>query len=73
MLEIGPCSSRTLILDEAWLYCITLEHDGHRDWRLPTLQEMNSHQMRNYSGWTNLYRPILRIQMLVYPVRDKND
>jgi len=70
MLEIGPCSSHTLIQDEAWLYCITLEHDGHRDWRLPTWPEMNSHQMRNYSGWTGPYRTNLRIQMLVYPVRD---
>jgi hypothetical protein len=70
MLEIGPCSPHKLILDEAWLYCITLEHNGHRDWRLPTWHEMNSHQMRNYSGWTNPYRPTLRFQMLVYPVRD---
>ena len=71
MLEIGPCSSHTLILDEAWLYCITLEYDGHRDWRLPTWQEMNSHQMRNCRGWTNPYYLSSSLsQMLVYPVRD---
>jgi hypothetical protein len=25
--------------EEAWLYCLTCNHDGHYDWRLPTVDE----------------------------------
>jgi hypothetical protein len=25
--------------EEAWLYCLTCIHDGHYDWRLPTVDE----------------------------------
>lgn len=25
--------------DEAELYCLTLDYDGHKDWRLPTFNE----------------------------------
>lgn len=32
----GLVSPTRLTFDEAFLYCITLNHDGHKDWIMPT-------------------------------------
>ena len=35
MIEFGDKTTFKLTKDEAWLYCLTLEHNGHKDWRMP--------------------------------------
>lgn len=35
MIEYGPTSGR-ITHEEAWLYCLTLEYNGHKDWIMPT-------------------------------------
>jgi hypothetical protein len=39
MIEIAHSSPGFLTFEEAWLYCLTLEHNGHYDWRMPTYIE----------------------------------
>ncbi len=39
MIESAPISPTRLTYDEAWLYCLTLEHNGHHDWRMPSYDE----------------------------------
>ena len=35
-IEGAPESKNQLTLDEAWLYCACLYHNGYSDWRMPT-------------------------------------
>lgn len=43
MLEYAPRSTELLSYDEAVLYCMFCNHDGHRDWRMPTEAEWSKH------------------------------
>jgi len=64
---IGPISDR-LTYNEAWLYCITLDYDGHKDWRMPTSIEYNDLPHR---GWyVERYGNDI---WAVTPVRDADD
>ena len=38
MLELAP-AVYSLTYDEAVMYCFFLEHNGYRDWRMPTMYE----------------------------------
>lgn len=39
MIDFAPTVFHQLTYNEAWLYCATLEYDGHKDWRMPTFLE----------------------------------
>lgn len=39
MIENADISHHEMTCDEAWLYCLTLEHNGYKDWRMPTYRE----------------------------------
>ena len=39
MIEFGPRASCKLLFDEALLYCMTLDHEGYCNWRLPNSDE----------------------------------
>ena len=39
MIELGPKTEEEITYDIAWLYCLTLVSNRHKDWRLPTGSE----------------------------------
>jgi hypothetical protein len=39
MIEYGLKLEDVVAYDTAWLYCATLTHNNHYDWRLPTSDE----------------------------------
>lgn len=43
MIKILQPLSIRLLYDEAWMYCLTLSHDGRKDWRLPTQEEFEDY------------------------------
>ena len=50
-VELGPVSSSNLTYDQAWLYCITLSHNGHKDWQMPSMGLwLSSHKIQ---GWAS--------------------
>lgn len=49
MIEIGPVSNERMTYDLAKLYILFYEHNGHKDWRLPTLQEWITR--KDVYGW----------------------
>lgn len=42
MIERAPSPPVSMTYDEAAMYCFFLSHNGHRDWRLPTLEELSN-------------------------------
>jgi hypothetical protein len=40
MIELAPITQNKMTYVEAILYCQFLVHLGHRDWRLPTTEEL---------------------------------
>ena len=42
MIECAPASEITMTYNEAVLYCMFCNYNGHRDWRLPTTDEYKS-------------------------------
>jgi hypothetical protein len=80
MIEFGPELLRVLTYDEAWLYCVTLTHNGYRDWRIPTPEESRdlglSAKMFPNSPWchyssSRIFSGVTRNS--VVPVRTKDD
>lgn len=43
MIEIGVPSKKQMTYDEAVLYVLTCEQNGHTDWRMPTDEEWVEH------------------------------
>ena len=39
MIELAPIHESVLDYDQAFLYCLTLSYNNHKDWRLPTNPE----------------------------------
>lgn len=35
MVHHAPLSPDKLNFHQAWMYCLMLEHRGHKDWRMP--------------------------------------
>ena len=66
MIGIGPISD-CLTYNEAWLYCITLDYDGHKDWRMPTSIEYNDLPRK---GWYVERIMTYQVSMGVIPIRD---
>lgn len=52
MIEIASEIKDRVSYNEAWLYCLTLEYDGHKDWRLPSYSEYEDHDLNN-QYWYN--------------------
>lgn len=67
-MEEGIKSPHKVSYDEAWLYCMTLNHNGHKDWRLPTEYETGA--IRSLMIWCNDDRfKDTRQQYVAVPVR----
>ena len=39
MIEFAEILDQRVSFDEAWLHCLTLDYNGHKDWRMPTFNE----------------------------------
>ena len=74
MIESARTSPGFLTFDEAWLYCLTLDHNGHRDWRMPTFDErMDFGSIGTWDimyVWQIKYQGEMKDKMCVLPVRD---
>lgn len=74
MIQKAPISCKMLTYDEAFLYCISCEHDGYTDWRMPTMSEWN--HTKGMTGWYELlYAYIdrdLEILLAIVPVRNSD-
>ena len=55
MIELAPQSEKIMTYEEALLYCSFLDHDGNRDWRIPTFEEWIEHRF-DVSPKDKLYR-----------------
>jgi hypothetical protein len=70
MIEKGPAAGKKLHYREAWMYCLTLSYNGHKDWRMPSYFETNY-------GWNerDVMNPNLEspYQYSIIPVRDIDD
>jgi hypothetical protein len=42
MIEQALRTDYGMCYDSAFVYCLTLDYNGHKDWRLPTLDEYAS-------------------------------
>jgi len=61
-LVSAPESKNQLTLDEAWLYCVCLYHNGYSDWRMPTYPEYLSigwlpDNCWDQTDWNNFVNP----------------
>ena len=58
MIQIGLESQHELTIEEAFLYCITLNYKGYSDWRLPTIGEVTEcsswRTSSNKTNWDNV-------------------
>jgi hypothetical protein len=70
MIEVAPITYVKLTYEEAILYCQFLEHNGHRDWRMPTYEEYY-HDKNIGAKWSwYVGRHPTYPTGCVYPVRD---
>ena len=66
MLERAP-TALWMTYDEALVYCFFLDYNGHKDWRLPTLDEYC--QLGRAVGWYTGRIGAIDSRLLVFPVR----
>lgn len=69
-IEGASESKIRLTLDEAWLYCVCLYHNGYSDWRLPTYPEYLSIGWLPENCWdqSDWYRSIDPRDLSRFPV-----
>lgn len=67
MIEFAPKSKHMITYEEAILYCQFLNYNGHRDWRMPTYDELD-HHMTLSSWWVD--DPTSCATWYATPVRD---
>lgn len=69
-LDVGPILDVLTDKDTAFLYILTLTHDGHKDWRFPTRSEFDVSGDIWFEGvnYTNSHG---EIKWRAQPVRDK--
>ena len=73
-IEVGPISNHELYsYDEAWLYCLTLSHNGHKDWRMPDIMDSWTYPSVELHGWFEDDWQYNQGPYTVTPVRDIND
>ena len=72
MFEVAPKSKRTMTYDEAVLYCLFCNHNGHSDWRLPTQEEFSHANILDSMVWCDgdYWQFIKFTSWYVVPVRD---
>ncbi len=46
MLEYAPKIEKDMSYDQALLHCLTLDYNGHYDWRLPTYREYETSDIK---------------------------
>ena len=69
MIEIGPKLPRVINnYDDAFLTCLTCDHRGYYDWRLPTKLEYLDKRL--FAGAWYERKTAWRIAWYVLPVRD---
>ena len=85
MIERAPFVDHYLTHDEAELYCLTLDYNGHKDWRLPTFNEYMHHldphaiwiDMDSYNQSSPIIATMINSHPAIYyyllPVRTKDD
>ena len=60
MIEFALRSQNIMTYDEAVLYCLFLDLNGHKDWRIPTVTELSYAGIDNYYlYWTDQTNPLL--------------
>ena len=69
MIERAP-TALWMTYGEALVYCFFLEHNGYRDWRLPTKDEY--HQLGIAVGWYTGRIGAIDSRLVVWPVRTKH-
>ena len=75
ILESARISPDYLTFEEAWLYCLTLEHNGRYDWRMPEYIERIG--LEAYGTWDTMhawwgkYERDMKDRMRVVPVREQ--
>lgn len=76
MIEFGPRASCKLLFDEALLYCMTLDHEGYCNWRLPNSDETVFETLFDVEVWVNENEKFATDNpyqsFYVIPVRDIN-
>lgn len=73
MIEVAPTSELIFQYDTAWLYCLTLEYNGHKDWRLPTGAEYDTAGLTAVCWYEDDPANEDDDKWFVTPVRDCND
>ena len=71
MIEVAP-PSNAMSYDDALLYCQFLEYDGHRDWRIPTVDEWSKTDDIALMSWWIRDADTIEdgVWLTVVPVRD---
>jgi hypothetical protein len=69
MLELAPISSDEMTYDEAVWYCLWLEHNGKKGWRLPTIEEWAKTNDIPVFSWRQDEHRKMMDKMPVVPVR----
>lgn len=74
MIEIA-LPTTPLSFDLAWLHCLTLNHNNHKDWRMPRLFEKCDDSNLFISTWLSEMEPAARHRTpmpdrIVIPVRE---
>lgn len=70
MIEFALKIREDIEYDAAWLHCLTLNHNGHKDWRLPTQTEYEK-RIITISWYEN--RISYDLLWFCQPVRNKDD
>ena len=74
MIEFGPRSKDKVSFDTALLYCMTLDHEGYCNWRLPVADETVFETLFEVEVWVNENEKIAidspYVPFYVVPVRD---
>jgi hypothetical protein len=82
-IEVSPISTmRLMTLNDAVMYCLFLEVDGKRDWRLPNMNELHllvnsvaDHKEKGFAHWTQSDKPEIyansSVKYWVRAVREK--
>ena len=68
MIELASLTENKMTYDEAILYCQFCNHNGHRDWRLPTRDEYGNND--KIWGWFAGRSSAWTVSQKVCPVRD---
>ena len=71
-LDYAPSVDTSVDEDIAVLYCLTLSHNGHKDWRLPIRDEFDDSGDIWFDGknFSNIHG---EVKWRVQPVRTKED